>query len=72
MWPVLSFKWQVKKLVARPDPTSVLATVKNLGLKRCFILSPVYCVPSFAWMGVYLLGYFGFSIGWMVTPLLFR
>jgi hypothetical protein len=25
---------------------------------------------SVAWLGVYLLGYFGFSISWMLTPLI--
>ena len=25
---------------------------------------------TLAWVGVYLLGYFDFSLGWMVTPLL--
>ena len=25
---------------------------------------------SIAWLGVYLLGYFGFSISWMLTPLI--
>ena len=27
---------------------------------------------SLAWLGVYMLGYYNFSIGWMVTPLLLR
>ena len=27
---------------------------------------------SLAWLGVYMLGYYNFSIGWMITPLLLR
>ena len=50
----------MKTLASRPDPTSIVAILKQVSLK------------SMAWVGVYLLGYFNFSIGWMVTPLLLR
>jgi len=50
---------EITKLRPRSDPNSLLKICKNFGLK------------SLAWVGVYLLGYFNFSIGWMVTPLLF-
>ena len=29
-----------------------------------------FCVKSVAWFGIYLLGYYGFSIAWLLTPLL--
>ena len=41
----------------RSPANSVLEIVKKIGLR------------SLAWVGVYLLGYFDFSIAWMVTPL---
>lgn len=49
---------EVTTLSPRSDPTSIVAIAKNLGLR------------SLAWLGVYLLGYYNFSLGWMVTPLL--
>ena len=47
---------------------------------RCLSFFPDFChyfqifviLPSLAWLGVYILGYYNFSIGWMVTPLLLR
>ena len=29
-----------------------------------------FCFKSVAWFGIYLLGYYGFSIAWLLTPLL--
>ena len=29
-----------------------------------------FCVKSVAWLGIYVLGYYGFSIAWLLTPLL--
>ena len=55
-----TYPLQMKTLASRPDPTSIVAILKQVSLK------------SMAWVGVYLLGYFNFSIGWMVTPLLLR
>lgn len=41
-----------------PSPAeSVLKVVQRMVLK------------SFAWVGIYLLGYYNFSLAWLVTPL---
>ena len=44
-------------LPPRSPANSIMAIVKKIGLR------------TLAWVGVYLLGYFDFSIAWMVTPL---
>ena len=44
-------------LPPRSQGNSILQIVKKIGLR------------TLAWVGVYLLGYFDFSIAWMVTPL---
>ena len=45
-------------LTPRDQPNPVVSILKKIGLR------------SLAWVGVYLLGYFDFSVAWMVTPLL--
>ena len=29
-----------------------------------------FCFKSIAWLGIYLLGYYDFSIAWLITPLM--
>ena len=45
-------------LAPRPTGHPLVRILQKLGLR------------TLAWVGVYLLGYFDFSLGWMVTPLL--
>ena len=45
-------------LAPREQANPVISILKKIGLR------------SLAWVGVYLLGYFDFSVAWMVTPLL--
>ena len=45
-------------LEARQPNNPIVTMAKRLGLR------------TLAWIGVYLLGYFDFSIAWMITPLL--
>ena len=45
-------------LAPRPTSHPLVRILQKLGLR------------TLAWVGVYLLGYFDFSLGWMVTPLL--
>ena len=45
-------------LAPREPANPVISILKKIGLR------------SLAWVGVYLLGYFDFSVAWMVTPLL--
>ena len=45
-------------LEARQPDNPIVTMAKRLGLR------------TLAWVGVYLLGYFDFSIAWMITPLL--
>jgi Ca2+-dependent lipid-binding protein len=49
---------KVAALPARPQTNPIVSFAKKVGLR------------TLAWVGVYLLGYFDFSIAWMVTPLL--
>ena len=42
----------------QPNPSPVLSIMKKIGIR------------SLAWIGVYLLGYFDFSVAWMITPLI--
>ena len=49
------------KLVTLPprgQSSSVMGVVKKIGLR------------TLAWLGVYLLGYFDYSVAWLVTPLI--
>ena len=45
-------------LEARQDSNPVISIIKKIGMR------------SLAWLGVYLLGYFDFSVAWMITPLI--
>jgi len=45
-------------LAPREQANPVISILKKIGLR------------SLAWVGVYLLGYFDFSVAWMITPLL--
>ena len=45
-------------LAPREESNPVVSILKKIGLR------------SLAWVGVYLLGYFDFSVAWMITPLL--
>ena len=45
-------------LSPREQANPMISILKKIGLR------------SMAWVGVYLLGYFDFSVAWMVTPLL--
>ena len=45
-------------LEPREQANPVISILKKIGLR------------SLAWVGVYLLGYFDFSVAWMITPLL--
>jgi len=46
------------QLQPRVPANPIVSMAKRLGLR------------TLAWIGVYLLGYFDFSIAWMITPLL--
>ena len=52
---------RMKELAADDEPTageSIFKVVKRFAFK------------SVAWFGIYVLGYYGFSIAWLLTPLL--
>ena len=49
---------QLETLPPIDQPNYILKIVKKIGLR------------TLAWVGVYLLGYFDFSVAWMITPLL--
>jgi len=51
-------KSEMTPLAPQTSTSTVVAIAKKLGLR------------SLAWLGVYILGYYNFSIGWMITPLL--
>ena len=52
---------RVKELAADDEPTTGDTVFKII--KR-------FCLKCVAWYGIYALGYYGFSIAWLLTPLL--
>ena len=56
-----STEQRIKDLAGEDEPTAGESVFKVM--KR-------FCFKSVAWFGIYLLGYYGFSIAWLLTPLL--
>ena len=56
-----SVEQRVKELAADDEPTTGDTVFKII--KR-------FCLKCVAWYGIYALGYYGFSIAWLLTPLL--
>ena len=56
-----STEQRIKDLAGEDEPTAGESVFKVM--KR-------FCFKSAAWFGIYLLGYYGFSIAWLLTPLL--
>ena len=56
-----STEQRMKELAGEDEPSTGNTVVKAI---------KGFCFKSVAWFGIYVLGYYGFSIAWLFTPLL--
>ena len=56
-----STEQRMKELAADDEPTAG---------ESIFKVAKRFAFKSVAWFGIYVLGYYGFSIAWLLTPLL--
>ena len=58
--------------IVKVESMNSLSRESSAFLDSSFLLSQVVqrmFLKSFAWIGIYLLGYYDFSIAWLITPL---